>query len=173
MALQHSGMLAAIQTGVDKNLWSQENLPDSVKQQKSAADAGKQSAADRKRAGNTGPRRQSIMPPKRQSAEEAAAEQDRLIMEHLSGTKDVFEDGDDMFLDHVFKTTLNEVQRTSEYFRGFSDNEIEVLFPFLTQFPFKDGDLLAAQGELHVTLRRGAPYESWNVVTLARLAGLR
>ena len=34
-------------------------------------------------------------------------------------------------------------------------------------------DLLAPEGELHVTLHRGAPYDSWNVVTLAKLAGLR
>eukprot|EP00966_Prymnesium_polylepis_P090848 2103660-Prymnesium_polylepis.2 len=33
--------------------------------------------------------------------------------------------------------------------------------------------LLANGGECHVTLKRGQPYDSWNVVTLAKLAGLR
>ena len=33
--------------------------------------------------------------------------------------------------------------------------------------------LLAEQGEVHVTVKRGEPYDSWNVVVLAKLAGLR
>ena len=33
--------------------------------------------------------------------------------------------------------------------------------------------LLADGGELHLTVKRGQPYDSWNVVTLAKLAGLR
>jgi len=33
--------------------------------------------------------------------------------------------------------------------------------------------VLAADGELHLTLKRGEPYDSWKAVTLAKLAGLR
>jgi len=35
------------------------------------------------------------------------------------------------------------------------------------------GTLLAQEGELHVTVPRGQPYESWGLTTLAKLAGLR
>lgn len=33
--------------------------------------------------------------------------------------------------------------------------------------------LLAEGGELHLTLKRGEPYDSWNAVVLGKLAGLR
>ena len=33
--------------------------------------------------------------------------------------------------------------------------------------------ILSDDGELHITLKRGEPYDSWNATTLAKLAGLR
>ena len=32
--------------------------------------------------------------------------------------------------------------------------------------------LLAPSGELHVTLKKGQPYDSWNIVTIAKMCGL-
>ena len=117
-------------------IWRTEDMPASVLE-----DMAKVSPPQARR----GPRRTSIAPPRRGGLD--AEEHDTIIMEHLSGARDAFEDASAFMLDDVMKSTLSDVQKTSRFFRGFSDADIDAMFPFLTHFPYHDGDLLAQEGE--------------------------
>ena len=87
------------------------------------------------------------MPPQRGSTKEFEVK-DKLVLDHLAGETDLFADpAKALMLDGVLKETLAQVQKTSKYFHGFTDAEIDIMFPFLTHFPFNHGDQLAQAGE--------------------------
>ena len=76
--------------------------------------------------------------------DEAEADQ----LELAPGTSDLYGDPHKALLeDGVFKETLSQVQKSGQYFHGFTDAEIDAMFPFLHHFPFSHGDVLAKQGE--------------------------
>ena len=58
-----------------------------------------------------------------------------------------------LFVEGIFKESISTVQKVAPYFHGFKDDELEELFPFVTHFPFNDGDLLA----LKVVLAEASP----------------
>ena len=90
-------------------------------------------------------RRSSIQPVRR--GDLSAAEHDSIILDHVTGVRDAFEDSTALMLDETLKATLADVQRHSPFFQDFADEEINALFTCLTLFPFKNGDCLAIKGE--------------------------
>jgi CRP-like cAMP-binding protein len=74
--------------------------------------------------------------------------QDEAILASLSGDMSAVNgEGSSVMVASVFKETLSQVQKVGTFFHGFGDDEIDTIFPFLTHFPFQDGDLLAQKGE--------------------------
>jgi len=132
-----------------KNLWSN----DGIGLAPSSPDGGTLSLISQSPRG--GDRRKTVsqvrrrsIAPSRENSVAADNVQDALVLEHLSGETDLFADPQKaLLLDGVWKETLSQVQKTSMYFHGFTDGEVEQMFPFLTHFPFSHGDMLAQQGE--------------------------
>ena len=89
-------------------------------------------------------RRRTVLP-KRGMVDE---DKDAQLLDALGGSNNLYADPQKaLLLDGVFKETLSQVQKTSKFFHGFTDAEIDELFPFLSHFPFDHGDLLAQAGE--------------------------
>ena len=135
-ALKHANFLSHPLLNEKTRLWQNDDLPASTKQQRTA---------DSKRSGIAAPRGVSLAPQRRGAAD--TAHQDSIILQHLSGERDAFDDESAFLLDDVFKTALSDVQKHSPFFRGFSETDLQELFPFLSHFPYKNGDILAQRGE--------------------------
>ena len=86
-----------------------------------------------------GGRRRSIQPPSMRISDTGDAE----VLAMLSGEAEPSA----YMTENDIKEMLRDIQRAAPFFHGFTDEEIDAIYPFLTHFPFEDGDLLAAQGE--------------------------